>query len=303
MLKHVVSISGGKDSTAMYLEAMERLQGDFLAVFADTGNEHEITLEYVSRLAERTGGPAVHWVKADFRQRLYARRSFIEANYTPEKAPVALAALEVIEDAPPYLALALWKGRFPCNVKRFCTVELKILPIQREIFEPLLDAGHTVMSWQGIRADESEARSKATETEELSEGVTAYRPLLQWTIEDVFARHRRHGLKPNPLYSLGMSRVGCMPCLMARKGEIAQIVNRFPEHINKIRTWEKLVQDTSQKGISTFFPCTKVPGKSDTRGNVDNVVTWATGIDPNQETLEYDEPPLSSCRSVYGLCE
>lgn len=45
MQKTVVSISGGKDSTAMYLDAMERLQGDFLPVFADTGNEHEITLE------------------------------------------------------------------------------------------------------------------------------------------------------------------------------------------------------------------------------------------------------------------
>lgn len=303
MQKHVVSISGGKDSTAMYLEAMERLQGDFLPVFADTGNEHDITLDYVSRLAERTGGPKIQWVKADFRQRLYAQKSFIGANYEPEKAAEALTALEAIEeDSSPFLALCLWKGMFPCNVKRFCTSELKVLPIQRHVYAPLLDAGHTVVSWQGIRAEESAARSKAQETESLGDGVTAYRPLLHWTVQDVFAMHRRHGLDPNPLYKLGMSRVGCMPCFMARKQEIAQIVRRFPEHIDKIRRWERLVQQASKKGVATFFPCTKVPGTADTRANIDRVVAWSQNETPGQMQLPF-ELSIPSCQSAYGLCE
>ena len=42
--KAVLSFSGGKDSTAMYLLALE--QGvDFLPVFADTGHEHDLTYE------------------------------------------------------------------------------------------------------------------------------------------------------------------------------------------------------------------------------------------------------------------
>lgn len=304
MQKHVVSISGGKDSTAMYLEAMERLQGNFLPVFADTGNEHDVTLEYVSRLAERTGGPEVKWVKADFRQRLYARKSSIAANYEPEKGTEALAALESItDDSSPFLALCLWKGMFPCNIKRFCTSELKVLPIQRQVYAPLLDAGHTVVSWQGIRAEESAARSQASETEPLGDGVTAYRPLLRWTVQEVFAMHRRHGLEPNPLYSQGMSRVGCMPCLMARKQEIAQIVRRFPEHIDKIRRWESLVQQASKKGVATFFPCTKVPGTSDMRARIENVVAWAQNETPGQMQLPFFERIIPSCQSEYGLCE
>ena len=43
--RHVVSVSGGKDSTATYLLALEQTGGDFDAVFADTGNEHEATYE------------------------------------------------------------------------------------------------------------------------------------------------------------------------------------------------------------------------------------------------------------------
>lgn len=59
-MKHVLSYSGGKDSTAMYLLALE--QGwDFLPVFADTGNEHEITYDYVNSLAARSGGLCKRW--------------------------------------------------------------------------------------------------------------------------------------------------------------------------------------------------------------------------------------------------
>ena len=59
-MKRVLSISGGKDSTAMYLLALE-LGRDFTAVFADTGNEHEITYDYVRDLPRKTGGPEIRW--------------------------------------------------------------------------------------------------------------------------------------------------------------------------------------------------------------------------------------------------
>ena len=65
---HVVNVSGGKDSTATYLLAME-LGRPFQAVFADTGHEHPWTYEYVRDLPRRTGGPEIHWVKADFTDR------------------------------------------------------------------------------------------------------------------------------------------------------------------------------------------------------------------------------------------
>ncbi|MFP3757983.1 phosphoadenosine phosphosulfate reductase family protein, partial [Cupriavidus sp. SIMBA_020] len=43
----VVSLSGGKDSTATLLVALEQHGAENVrAVFADTGNEHEETYEY-----------------------------------------------------------------------------------------------------------------------------------------------------------------------------------------------------------------------------------------------------------------
>lgn len=55
---NIVNVSGGVDSTACYLLALEereRTGEDFRAVFADTGNEHDMTIAYVNELAAKTG--------------------------------------------------------------------------------------------------------------------------------------------------------------------------------------------------------------------------------------------------------
>lgn len=47
---HLVSVSGGKDSTATLIQALTQFPESTFAVFADTGNEHETTLEYLDYL-------------------------------------------------------------------------------------------------------------------------------------------------------------------------------------------------------------------------------------------------------------
>ena len=77
-MQRVVSVSGGKDSTAVYILAIE-LGRDFTAVFADTGNESPITLEYIDTLPKRTGGPPIRTVKASFHEHLRTKRSRVRA--------------------------------------------------------------------------------------------------------------------------------------------------------------------------------------------------------------------------------
>ena len=98
--KAVLSFSGGKDSTALYLLALE--QGvDFLPVFADTGHEHELTYDYVRNISRLTGGPEVKWVRADFSAAFARKRMFI-ARDTRDKAcrGVCAAAGECAGPAP-----------------------------------------------------------------------------------------------------------------------------------------------------------------------------------------------------------
>ena len=75
--KHVISVSGGKDSLATLLIALERCPaGAVQAIFCDTGNEHEETYRYLEYLEQRLGIKIVR-LKADFSEQIAAKRAFI----------------------------------------------------------------------------------------------------------------------------------------------------------------------------------------------------------------------------------
>lgn len=273
--EHVVSVSGGKDSTATYLLALERGR-PFRAVFADTGNEHEWTYDFVRELPGKTGGPAIEWVKADLSKEIARKRAYVAAKWPEQGIPqekVDRTVAMMVPTGNAFLDLSIWKLRFPSTKARFCTEELKIRPMWEGVQLPIIESGRALISWQGVRADESRARALLPKWQKLmppyglkiSEEVRAgwrsyaYRPLLTWTREDVFAFHAKHGIEPNPLYAKGFSRVGCMPCIMSSKDEVRTIAARFPEHIERIAEWERLLADISKNSMGTFMPFTSDP--------------------------------------------
>lgn len=77
--QNIVSVSGGKDSTATLLVAIALDTPNLQAVFADTGNEHEQTYEYLDYLALSTG-VTITRVKADFTQRIEGKRGSLKPN-------------------------------------------------------------------------------------------------------------------------------------------------------------------------------------------------------------------------------
>jgi len=308
---NLVSISGGKDSTAMALIAAEQVPDAVRFVFADTGHEHPVTYKHVHDLSdelERRTGQAVQWVRADFTRQIEKRRQRIADKWPEEGVPQdhVERALEASQPTGnPMLDLCLWKGRFPSTRARFCSQELKHKPIHEQAVEPMLDQYQAVVSWQGVRRDESRNRRDLPERdvefgqwEPEPKGLLIYRPILDYTADDVFDLHRRHGVRWNPLYEQGMGRVGCMPCIHARKDEINEIAQRFPEFISRIREWERLVADASKWMGSTFFPT------ADGRGDgIDEVVEWAKTSRGGKQVDLFREVDVSSCSSIYGLCE
>ena len=77
---NIVSVSGGKDSTVLYLLAQEYYGNDFLPIFADIGHEHPVTVNYVKNLHVWTSGPEVRIVKANFSYPLKLKRQKILTN-------------------------------------------------------------------------------------------------------------------------------------------------------------------------------------------------------------------------------
>lgn len=205
----IASVSGGKDSAALSLWLTE--QGiEHRRVFMDTGWEHADTYAYLrGPLTEKIG--AIEEVRS-------------------AKFPGGMA------DA------ARSKGMFPSRTRRWCTDELKMKPLEK-YHQHIQDAGEDTLSAVGIRAAESEARSKMPEWEWSDRmDCEVWRPLLAWTEAEVIEIHRRHDLVPNPLYLRGARRVGCWPCIFSRKDELRLLAEVDPERIDSIRNLEREVQ-------------------------------------------------------------
>lgn len=313
-LRRVLSLSGGKDSGAMALFALEladRYGMDFECIFCDTGHEHEheITLEYLHEFSHRTG-IKITWLKADFAANIAKRRLFVSQSdrYTDEVRERVLQYLH--PTGIPFLDLCLWKGRFPSTKRQFCTVELKVLTAREQYIDPLLDAGHIVESWQGVRAEESAPRAMLPKRSVEDENLTNIRPLLRWPVAKVLAMHRRHNMPMNPLYKLGMFRVGCMPCINSRKEEIYRIASRFPHHIDRIREWEHLVSQVSKVGGSTLFHkdgmSAEVKASRELialESGIDGMIRWSKTVYGGHRFSLLKLMPLPACQSEYGLCE
>lgn len=316
---HVVSVSGGKDSTATLLLALARCpNGSVVLIFCDTGNEHEETYAYLDYL-ERHLGVTITRLKADFTEQLAAKRMFIarDTRTGRDKSGRKLRwsnkakrrALSVMHPSGnPFLDLCMWKGRFPSRKAQFCTEELKrnmAVGFQLD----LIEAGHKVISWQGVRRDESHNRRNAKKSERVGGGLWIFRPIVDWTAAQVFEHCAAHDIKPNPLYLQGMSRVGCMPCINCNKAELRQIAARFPEHPARISEWERIVGMCSKRGFSTFMADAH-PAK-DRRVvfadlNIWTRIEWSkTSRGGKQfnllDTVENDGS--GGCSSSYGLCD
>lgn len=315
----LVACSGGKDSTATLLVALERHpKEEVQAIFADTGNEHELTYSYLYDYLPQKLGITIKTVRADFREAILTKRLKIErlANgesetsvygkrifkhpWTKETAQEALAVFRPTGN--PFLDVCLLHGGFPSSVRQFCTRELKVIPMT-EYAEELLSKGHTVESWQGVRADESRRRANLPEREPRGERYSFYRPILKWSVKQVFEKIRTAGLEPNQLYKMGMGRVGCMPCIHVAKPELLEISKRFPDHIARIAKWETLVQQTLRPGTLATFLESKSYAKDAGIAPIWQRVEWAqSSRGGKQRKFDFDDT-TPSCKSEYGLCE
>ena len=248
---NVVSISGGKDSTATALLAIEQKTDNLMFVFADTGNEAPKTydyLDYLDVILFERSGKHIKRLKADFGNRIEKALDIAESLGEPSPLPAT---------GIPFLDLSMHYGFFPTSQKRFCTGELK-RDVIRRFLNPYLNSGYVITDWQGIRAEESKLRAEMSDCSLVLTTATGgelwkYLPIHSWKATDCFEYLKRQGVKANPLYDDGLSHVGCFPCVNWKMSELAILAEKYPKRVKEISFWEHLVSASSGKPV-TFYP-------------------------------------------------
>lgn len=202
-MKIIVPVSGGKDSTATLLLALEQYdKDDVVPVHYNTGWDHPVTYEYLDYLGQKIGMGIFH-------------THYAEAPTIPD-------------------IIRKYK-KFPFGRGRFCTSELKRTAMFRWFKANGFYGEAKGECWLGIRTDESGQRARKygglspdelhdyrdvypQAAKSLSKNVQLRFPIIDWSTKQVFDYLKDQDVKPNPLYDEGTNdRVGCYPCLLAGK--------------------------------------------------------------------------------------
>ena len=252
-------MSGGKDSTAVALLALERRKShsdmDLVFVFADTDHETGTTYEYLDYLEVKLNIEIVRVRAVNTENQWKLGRNRVIKRCIENKTPIKEIVEKLAIMKPSgnnFLDKALWKGILPSVVNRYCTEKLKIDPINEQIIRPLKKQGYKIAQWLGVRKDESSARQRTTLFNK-RKGVYYYHPIRNWTEKQVFDYISSMGLKRNPMYDQGFTRVGCAPCVFARMKEKELMAELYPECIDRVAGWEKTITKIKSNGKTAGF--------------------------------------------------
>lgn len=200
--KHVLGISGGKDSAALAVFVRQNYpELDVEYFFTDTGKELPEVYEFLGRLEGFLGKPIA---------RLNPRRDFD-------------------------FWLREYNHFLPSAQTRWCTRQLKLAPFEQWI-KPMLAAGDTVTTYVAIRADEEYREGYTSKHENLKVRL----PFREVGIDKkaVLDILDSSGVGI-PKYYDWRSRSGCTFCFFQQKIEWVRLKERHPEAFEEAKQYEK----------------------------------------------------------------
>lgn len=216
----VLSLSGGKDSQAMLaiIAALAIVQGvhsKLKPIHIDTGNEWPESQPHCEMMVAAAG-----------------------------------LSLTTIKPLRPMLDEIKRRARWPCASIRYCTSSCKRDPYDK--FIRTLNPGR-ILHVTGERAEESSNRAELPQREietrltTQKRTVTRWRPLFEFSEDDVFEIIRHSGLPPHPVYGYGLPRMSCMFCVLARDKDLRISAERHPAIAQAFVALEKSIGHTFKR--------------------------------------------------------
>ena len=200
-MRHILGLSGGKDSAALAV-LMHRRVPEMEYFFCDTHKELQETYEYLDRIKARLGIKIVH---------LSAERGFDHW-------------------------LDVYRGVLPSPKMRWCTKQLKIMPLEQFVGES------QAVSYIGIRADEHRDGYVSTKP-----NIRAVFPFKEEGLvkADIVRLLEESGIGL-PSYYRWRTRSGCFFCFFQRKYEWVRLAEEHPDLFAQAVAYEQSHSDGRQ---------------------------------------------------------
>lgn len=213
---HVVSFSGGKDSTAMLLEMYRRNMQIDEILYCDTGVEFDEMYRHIQKV-ELMLGKRITILKSE--------KTFLQYMFLHEKSR------------------GKRKGQkgygFPSARNRWCTQVLKKSIVSRYLREYRMK-GYTIIEHHGIAADESWRAENNSEK-------TIYYPLVEWGMVEKEALQYCYdrGLDWEGLYE-HFDRVSCWLCPLQNLKELKSLWKYHQDKWKKLKLIQMLAYNRSK---------------------------------------------------------
>lgn len=202
MIKHMLGLSGGRDSAALAIFMRQHHpEIDIEYFFTDTGKELPEVYEFLGRLEGFLGKPIL---------RLNPDRDFD-------------------------FWLKQYNDFLPSPQTRWCTRQLKLRPFESWV-RPMLENGYTVYSYVAIRSDEEYREGYASKNDNLIVRL----PFKEAGVDKagVIEILDSSGLGL-PKYYAWRTRSGCTFCFFQQKIEWVRLKEQHPEAFEQAKAYEK----------------------------------------------------------------
>lgn len=273
--RHVLGLSGGKDSSALAVYMRDRVP-EMEYFFSDTGKELQETYDFLDRLEAFLGKPIV---RLNMNADANSNRDFDHW-------------------------LTVYGGLLPSSQIRWCTVNLKIRPFEEYIGED--KAYHYI----AIRADEDRVGYKPPSISSLHNIEPKY-PFKEdgVTKEDVYRILEESGLGL-PDYYKWRTRSGCYFCFFQRKSEWVGLLEQHPELFKKAMEYEKPNPNAKTEEVFTWCQdesleeLSKPERVAEIKANTEKAMASKKAEKPNRRLIEIltdvlddedDEEPCLPC--------
>ena len=212
---HIVSLSGGKDSTAMLLRMVEEGMRIDLIIFCDTGLEYPAMYRHLEKLEKDIGRPII---------RICADHTFEHLLLNHE------VRVKINKD----VTERNHRGySWPGPVNRWGPKELKEIP--REKFLAPLREKYDIIEYVGLAADEGYRLERKNN---MREGQR--HPLVDWgmTEADCLKYCYDRGYDWEGLYNY-FERVSCWCCPLQPLSQLRILYRHFPELWATLKAWDE----------------------------------------------------------------